>query len=93
MNLTKRQREIYEYLRGFLTDHGYAPSLEEIAEHFGLSSVATVHEHLGNLQAKGLLRRQRSRISEVRHTGSILERRHIVNLAFVKPSMRLTQSK
>jgi repressor LexA len=61
MNLTKRQHEIYEYVREFLDEHGYAPSLEEIAGHFGLSSVATVHEHLENLQAKGLLRRDPNR--------------------------------
>lgn len=69
MNLTKRQREIYEYVRGFLSENGYAPSLEEIAEHFGLSSVATVHEHLGNLQAKGLLRRDPNRSRAVELTG------------------------
>lgn len=61
MNLTKRQHEIYEYVRGFLDEQGYAPSLEEIAEHFGLSSVATVHEHLENLQSKGMLRRDPNR--------------------------------
>lgn len=61
MNLTKRQHEIYEYVRGFMDEHGYAPSLEEIAEHFGLSSVATVHEHLENLQTKGMLRRDPNR--------------------------------
>ena len=67
MNLTKRQREIYDFVRGFLEAHGYAPSLEEIAEHFGLSSVATVHEHLENLQSKGALRRDpnRSRAVEI----------------------------
>lgn len=57
MNLTKRQHEIYEYIKEFLDNRGYAPSLEEIAAHFGLSSVATVHEHLANLEDKGFLRR------------------------------------
>lgn len=61
MNLTKRQREIYDYIRSFLEDRGYAPSLEEIAGHFQLSSVATVHEHLANLEEKGVLRRDRNR--------------------------------
>ena len=67
MKLTKRQREIYEYVRAFLDENGYAPSLEEIAAHFQLSSVATVHEHLENLQAKGALRRDphKSRAVEV----------------------------
>jgi len=67
MNLTKRQRQIYDYVRQFLEQEGYAPSIEEIAAHFGLSSVATVHEHLRNLEAKGALRRDpnRSRALEV----------------------------
>jgi repressor LexA len=71
MNLTKRQREIYDFVRGFLEEHGYAPSLEEIADHFGLSSVATVHEHLENLQSKGALRRDpnRSRAVEITRPG------------------------
>jgi repressor LexA len=71
MNLTKRQREIYDFVREFLDDHGYAPSLEEIAAHFGLSSVATVHEHLEHLQDKGVLRRDpnRSRAVEIVRSG------------------------
>lgn len=71
MNLTKRQRQVYEYVRSFLETHGYAPSLEEIGGHFGLSSVATVHEHLANLEAKGVLRRDpnRSRAIELVEPG------------------------
>lgn len=71
MNLTKRQRQIYEYVQSFLGAHGYAPSLEEIGGHFGLSSVATVHEHLANLEAKGVLRRDpnRSRAIELLEPG------------------------
>ena len=52
--LTKRQREILDYLNEFIQQHGYAPSLEEIGKKFGLSSLATVHKHLTNLQDKGL---------------------------------------
>lgn len=71
MKLTKRQREIYDYLKSFLDKHGYAPSLEEIAAHFDLSSVATVHEHITNLEAKGVLRRDpnRSRAVELTRPG------------------------
>lgn len=57
MKLTRRQREIYDYLAEFIEHNGYAPSLEEIAARFRLSSVATVHEHLENLESKGALRR------------------------------------
>ncbi len=55
--LTKRQREILDFLCTFQRKRGYAPSLEEIASHFGLSAVSTVHEHLTNLTEKGYLRR------------------------------------
>jgi repressor LexA len=55
--LTKRQREILEFLRSFVKEAGYAPSLSEIAWHFGLSSPATVHEHLRALEEKGFIER------------------------------------
>jgi len=57
MPLTKRQREILTYLDGYAGDNGYAPSFEEIAHHFGYSSLATVHEHLSNLERKGYIRK------------------------------------
>lgn len=65
--LTKRQREILDYLNDFIQQHGYAPSLEEIGRRFGLSSLATVHKHLTNLQDKGFIKRawNRSRSVEV----------------------------
>ena len=65
--LTKRQREILDYLDEFIQQHGYAPSLEEIGHRFALSSLATVHKHLTNLQEKGFIRRawNRSRSLEL----------------------------
>ncbi|HIC56392.1 MAG TPA: repressor LexA, partial [Acidobacteria bacterium] len=48
--LTKRQREILDYLSEYIEHHGYAPSLEEIGHRFSLSSLATVHKHLKNLE-------------------------------------------
>ena len=57
MALTRRQREIYDFVRGFVAENGYSPSLEEIGAHFGLSSVATVHKHVQHLVEKGLLRK------------------------------------
>jgi repressor LexA len=55
--LTKRQREILDFLQAFVKESGYAPSLSEIAWHFGLSSPATVHEHLKALEEKGFIER------------------------------------
>jgi repressor LexA len=57
MPLTRRQREILDYLSGYIGDHGYAPSFEEIARQFGFASLATVHEHLTNLERKSYIRR------------------------------------
>jgi repressor LexA len=57
MPLTKRQREILNYLESYIRERRYAPSFEEIAEHFRFASLATVHEHLTNLEKKGFIRR------------------------------------
>lgn len=57
MPLTRRQRQILEYIKSYIHEHQYAPSFEEIAEHFRFSSLATVHEHLTNLERKGFIQR------------------------------------
>jgi repressor LexA len=57
MSLTPKQRDILQYVTGTIQDQGYAPSFEEIAERFGYQSLATVHEHLTNLERKGYIRR------------------------------------
>jgi repressor LexA len=55
--LTRRQREIFDFIAQHITAKGYAPSFEEIAHQFGFQSLATVHEHLTNLERKGFIRR------------------------------------
>src|SRR5467141_5310819 len=57
MSLTKRQREILTYLATYSEERGYAPSFEEIATQFNYNSLATVHEHLTNLERKGYIKR------------------------------------
>ena len=57
MPVTRRQREILDFIAGHLDAKGYAPSFEEIARQFGFHSLATVHEHLTNLERKGYIRR------------------------------------
>lgn len=54
--LTKRQVEILKYVREFMDENGYAPSYREVGQALGISSVATVHEHIKNLESKGFLR-------------------------------------
>ena len=61
MALTKRQREMYDFISGFVQKNGYSPSFEEIGEGMGLSSLATVHKHLTNLEKKGMLKRDYNR--------------------------------
>jgi site-specific DNA-methyltransferase (adenine-specific) len=56
--LTKRQKQILDFVKLKIKKKGYAPSLEEIGKHFKLSSVATVHEHIENLQEKGYLKKE-----------------------------------
>jgi repressor LexA len=65
MALTRRQREIYDFIRGFVSEKGYSPSLEEIGESFGLSSVATVHKHVQHLVEKGMLKKAWNRSRSV----------------------------
>jgi repressor LexA len=57
MSLTKRQKEVLNYLVSFLNKNGYAPSFEEIAHALKLTSLATVHKHLSTLEKKGFIRR------------------------------------
>jgi repressor LexA len=65
MALTKRQRQIYDFIAQFVEREGYSPSLEEIAAAFGLSSVATVHKHVKHLVDKGYLRKAWNRSRSV----------------------------
>jgi repressor LexA len=61
MALTRRQKELYDFLSKFVEENGYSPSFQEIGEGLGLSSLATVHKHISNLEEKGLLRRGANR--------------------------------
>jgi repressor LexA len=67
MYVTRRQKEMMDFLDDYIERNGYAPTIEETAEHFGLRSLATVHKHLTNLQKKGLIKRDwnRSRALEL----------------------------
>jgi len=57
MYLTRRQREVFEFIQKFIEENSFSPSLEEIAQGLQLSSLATVHKHLANLSEKGLILR------------------------------------
>ena len=57
MALTRKQKQILDYLQAYTAENGYAPSYEEIAGNFGYGSLATVHEHIENLRRKGYIRK------------------------------------
>ncbi len=57
LDLTKRQKEIFDYIRRYASKHGYPPTVREIGKAVGLTSSSTVHAHLANLEKIGLLKR------------------------------------
>jgi repressor LexA len=70
MALTRRQREIYDFVCSFIAEQGYSPSLEEIGARFELASVATVHKHVAQLVAKGWLKKSWNRSRSLEPVGS-----------------------
>ena len=83
--LTKRQKQLIDYLNQYISDHGYAPTLAEVGAYFGLSSLATVHKHLHNLEKKGFITRvhNHSRALEVATSEKVAESRTLKLLGTV----------
>jgi repressor LexA len=61
MDLTKRQQEIFDFIKRYSSQHGYPPTVRDIGKAVGLASSSTVHAHLANLERLGLLRRDPSK--------------------------------
>jgi repressor LexA len=57
MNITKRQKELIDFISAFIDENTYAPSIAEIQKHFSINSPATIHQHLKNLEEKGFIKR------------------------------------
>ena len=94
MHLTKRQREIYEYLKDHIRSRGYAPSIAEIGKQFHLSSPATVHKHLMHLEEKGLIRKQQNlsrAIEVIPESGNTFSYHVLGEIAAGKPIEALDQ--
>src|SRR5438105_4933469 len=87
MAITRRQRQMYDYISDFVQRNGYSPSFEEIGEGMGLSSLATVHKHISNLEKKGLLTRDynRSRSIDLLPPKGRLKQAMAVNTTMVLP--------
>src|SRR5215831_15560325 len=89
MAFTRRQHEVYDFISRFVSEKGYSPSFEEIGEGLELSSLATVHKHITNLEKKGLLTRgyNRSRSIDLLPPKGRLKQAMSVNTAMVLPIM------
>jgi len=87
MAITKRQRQLYDFIAEFVQKNQYSPSFEEIGEGLGLSSLATVHKHVTNLEKKGLLSRDynRSRSIDLLPPKGRLKQAMSVNTGMVLP--------
>jgi repressor LexA len=70
MNLTKRQKEILDYITEFIDSEGYSPSMEEIAARFEFASLNAVYKHLEALSARGVLRRDPNRARSIELSGA-----------------------
>jgi len=68
--VTRRQRQVLDYVQGYLRRHGYSPSLEEIGRHLGVTSLATVHKHLTRLEDRGAIRRRAHQSRSLEVVGS-----------------------
>lgn len=68
--LTPRRKQILEYLQGYIEQHGYAPTIQEIGRHFHLNSTATVHKHLTALEQMGLIERSQHRTRAIEFKGA-----------------------
>jgi len=69
--LYRRQKQILDYISKNIERYGYAPTLTEIAQYLGLSSLSTVHEHLAVLEKKGLIRRYKGAVRGIEVLGNL----------------------
>jgi repressor LexA len=87
MAITKRQRQVYDFISDFVQKNGFAPSFEEIGRGLKLSSLATVHKHISNLEKKQLLTRNynRSRSIDLLPPKGRLKQAMSINTTMVLP--------
>jgi len=85
MDLTKRQQEIFDFIKRYSAKYGYPPTVRDIGKAVGLASSSTVHAHLANLERIGLLRRDPSKPRAI----EMLDRAAAGVRGFVKPGLPL----
>ena len=82
--LYKRQKQILDYIEKNIDKNGCAPTLTEIAQYFGLSSLSTVHEHLAVLEKKGLIRRYKGAVRGIEVLDSLDNNKEKNNYGFIE---------
>jgi repressor LexA len=85
MDLTKRQQEIFDFIKRYSAKYGYPPTVRDIGKAVGLASSSTVHAHLANLERIGLLRRDPSKPRAI----ELLDRAAAGVRGFVRPGLPL----
>ena len=85
MDLTKRQQEIFDFIKRYSAKYGYPPTVRDIGKAVGLASSSTVHAHLANLERIGLLRRDPSKPRAI----EMLDRAAAGVRSFVRPGLPL----
>jgi repressor LexA len=85
MDLTKRQQEIFDFIKRYSDINGYPPTVRDIGKAVGLASSSTVHAHLSNLEKIGLLRRDPTKPRAI----ELLDRAAAGMRSFVKPGLPL----
>lgn len=81
--LTKKQKDILEYVKVYTQMHGYSPSLEEIKSQFRLSAISTVHEHVQNLKKKGYIQNEINQARSIRPIDPNLKERNFTEVAII----------
>jgi repressor LexA len=85
MDLTKRQQEIFDFIKRYSARYGYPPTVRDIGKAVGLASSSTVHAHLSNLERIGLLRRDPTKPRAI----ELLDRAAAGVKSFVRPGLPL----
>lgn len=82
-SLTKREKEVLDYIKVSTQINGFAPTLKEIRSHLGLKSISTVHEHIQNLKRKGMLSKEMSQPRSLKVIDQKLDCEELIDISLV----------
>jgi repressor LexA len=83
MHLTKRQKDIFQFIQDYLRINNYSPSLEEIGANFGISSMNGVHKHLKTLEERGYIRRISNKARSIQLVSEELDKHTLPLLGYI----------